>query len=455
VTAAVSADATACAEASAAGYTHPLDTARTGRPPAPSPARDTDGAGRSFCGARDTDGAGRSFDPLRMRGTVRPGPSTGSPEARDVSGAGRTAFPSPSPSPSSAQGMPGSDMPRVLPHPQGDPGSSEAFRPAAPPHPGSDRVAGPTGPVERTALRPGAPAPLDLGSAAAGGPARPVEPMARRTTAPASPHPGSAPAAGSAERVEPASPRPGVPVPPHLGSDAVAGTAGSVGAAVQRVGAPEPLPVRGARAERPNPAEAVPGIRRGDRSVVDGNAGIAPTPRVGTVRGTMGKPQLPRRRAQEHIVPQLRGGPTPRQDTEQPVGHDPGLMAAFQRGVGLAEAQQSLEADGLDQAPSQPSAAPLDARLGPAGHPASDQDQGPDGHGAVGGDISGEGPEGVRPLPPRPLSTDVRPSHPSRIPQARPAHTATPPEAYGARAALDPPGPDRSTARHDGSAPAG
>ncbi|MER6045475.1 ATP-binding protein, partial [Streptomyces sp. NPDC001856] len=78
------------------------------------------------------------------------------------------------------------------------------------------------------------------------------------------------------------------------------------------------------------------------------HSGIAPTPRAGAVRGTMGKPQLPRRRAQEHIVPQLRGGPAPRQDTERPVGHDPGLMAAFQRGMGLAEAQQSLEPEDLE-----------------------------------------------------------------------------------------------------------
>ncbi|MGW4882362.1 ATP-binding protein [Streptomyces sp. NPDC004262] len=109
-------------------------------------------------------------------------------------------------------------------------------------------------------------------------------------------------------------------------------------------GAPAPLPVRGTRQARSNPAEALPGIRPEDRSAVAEHAGALPVPRVGTVRGTMGKPQLPRRRAQEHIVPQLRGGPAPRQDTEATVGHDPGLMAAFQRGIGLAEAQQHLEA---------------------------------------------------------------------------------------------------------------
>ncbi|MEV5845795.1 ATP-binding protein [Streptomyces sp. NPDC051985] len=109
-------------------------------------------------------------------------------------------------------------------------------------------------------------------------------------------------------------------------------------------GAAAPLPVRGSQETRPNPADALPGIRPEDRPVVAEHAGTAPVPRVGAVRGTMGKPQLPRRRAQEHIVPQLRGGPAPRQDNENPAGHDPGLMAAFQRGIGLAEAQQHLEA---------------------------------------------------------------------------------------------------------------
>ncbi|MFF5493555.1 ATP-binding protein [Streptomyces aquilus] len=107
-----------------------------------------------------------------------------------------------------------------------------------------------------------------------------------------------------------------------------------------------PLPVRGSRQERPNPAEAVPGIRPDDRRLVEQSAAMPPTPRTGTVRGTMGKPQLPRRRAQEHIAPQLRDGPAaPRPDAEYLAGHDPGLMAAFQRGIGLAEAQQHMEAE--------------------------------------------------------------------------------------------------------------
>ncbi|MET9560271.1 ATP-binding protein [Streptomyces tauricus] len=103
-------------------------------------------------------------------------------------------------------------------------------------------------------------------------------------------------------------------------------------------GGPAPLPVRGAE-NRANPAEAVPGIRPDDRRAVAENTAAPPTPRNGVVRGSMSRPQLPRRRAQEHIVPELRGGPAPRQESEFLVGHDPGLMAAFQRGIGLAEAQ--------------------------------------------------------------------------------------------------------------------
>ncbi|EFL36259.1 membrane protein [Streptomyces viridochromogenes DSM 40736] len=109
-------------------------------------------------------------------------------------------------------------------------------------------------------------------------------------------------------------------------------------------GRPAPLPVRGTRRERPNPAEARPGIRPDDRHALAENVTELPTAGGGTVRGTMDRPRLPRRRAQEHIVPQLRDGPAPRQDSDHLVGHDPGLMAAFQRGISLAEAQQHIQA---------------------------------------------------------------------------------------------------------------
>ncbi|MER6472594.1 hypothetical protein [Streptomyces collinus] len=125
--------------------------------------------------------------------------------------------------------------------------------------------------------------------------------------------------------------------------------------------------MRGAHEQRPNPAEAVPGIGADDRAAVEAHAGILPTPRTGAVRGTMDKPRLPRRRAQEHIVPQLRGGPAPRQEGDTVPGHDPGLMAAFQRGIGLAEAQQGAE----------PAAVPADGRhRHPADRDPADRDPG-------------------------------------------------------------------------------
>lgn len=111
----------------------------------------------------------------------------------------------------------------------------------------------------------------------------------------------------------------------------------------QHGAAPAPLPVRGTQEARPMPADAGHGVSAEDRQVVEAHTGVPPTPRVDPVRGTMDKPQLPRRRAQEHLAPQLRGGPAPRQDTDSAAGHDPGLMAAFRRGIGLAEAQQSLD----------------------------------------------------------------------------------------------------------------
>ncbi|MGV9934656.1 ATP-binding protein [Streptomyces olivaceoviridis] len=181
--------------------------------------------------------------------------------------------------------------------------------------------------------------------------------------------------AGASQDVRPAAPVPPPALAPGAGNGAGAGSAGGgrdaasgggqsaatgrrrhaqrgpgrpgteSGARGQHGGAPAPLPVRGAQEARPTPAEAVPGIGAEDRAAVEAHTGVLPTPRVGPVRGTMDKPRLPRRRAQEHIAPQLRGGPLPRQESDTVAGHDPGLMAAFQRGIGLAEAQQSLESE--------------------------------------------------------------------------------------------------------------
>ncbi|MFI6560690.1 ATP-binding protein [Streptomyces sp. NPDC050534] len=211
-------------------------------------------------------------------------------------------------------------------------------------------------------------------------------------------------------------------------------------------GAGGPLPVRGTREERANPAEALPGIRPDERRRVAENTAEAPAPRTGTVRGTMGKPQLPRRRAQEHIVPQLREGPAPRQDTDYVAGHDPGLMAAFQRGIGLAEAQQSLESEHTGatyivpehSAPAahrepEPGERTAHAGLHPLMDPAHTESPSTLPHSAL--DAHHTGATTIH--TPHPM--DVSPMDPSHIAEARPASAR---------------GIDHPT-RHDGSAPAG
>ncbi|MFD8855748.1 sensor histidine kinase [Streptomyces vinaceus] len=118
---------------------------------------------------------------------------------------------------------------------------------------------------------------------------------------------------------------------------------------------PEPEPVAPAwaapRAPRP---ETGPAVRSAARPVVrepaapdqDPAPEPAPVPplpdfvSVPAARTDPDRPALPRRRAQHHLVAQLRDTPAPRpaDAPEQPV-HDPGLMAAFQRGFGLAQSE--------------------------------------------------------------------------------------------------------------------
>ncbi|MYY16531.1 MULTISPECIES: ATP-binding protein [unclassified Streptomyces] len=93
-------------------------------------------------------------------------------------------------------------------------------------------------------------------------------------------------------------------------------------------------------------------------------------------QGAPGRPQLPRRSNQEHLVPQLREAPAPRTEGTD-ILHDPGLMAAFRRGVDLADAQT----------PEDPE---------PTGHAAGPQAPGP--AVAVGGRPAGHG---LAPLPVR------------------------------------------------------
>ncbi|MFJ8749303.1 ATP-binding protein [Streptomyces sp. NPDC102441] len=161
-----------------------------------------------------------------------------------------------------------------------------------------------------------------------------------------------------------------------------------------------PLPLRAERVDRPNLAAPPAGVRSAETSAPAPSAGpaasplsappvvpapsagldppVAPAGSVAFVRSAMdatapveapqadgagpGRPQLPRRSNQEHLVPQLRDAPVPRTEDENAL-HDPGLMAAFRRGVDLAEAQTAEEPETAD-ADGAPAAGP--AAPGPA-----------------------------------------------------------------------------------------
>jgi signal transduction histidine kinase len=194
--------------------------------------------------------------------------------------------------------------------------------------------------TEPGALPGGAARPAE----AAGGAPVPVPPPRQQPRAGAPAMPSAMPDALAPVPPAPVPPAPVPPVPaPPAPAPAPAPTATGPVEVRRTDGEPLPLPVRGTHRNRPTPAAAVPGVRSEDRDALAEHAATPPVPRHSAVRGTMGKPRLPRRRAQEHLAPQLRGGPAPRQEPDQYTGHDPGLMAAFQRGVGLAEAQQHAE----------------------------------------------------------------------------------------------------------------
>ncbi|MER7549124.1 sensor histidine kinase [Streptomyces anulatus] len=101
-----------------------------------------------------------------------------------------------------------------------------------------------------------------------------------------------------------------------------------------------PLPLRAERIDRPTPPASAPEHdgRPAPAAAHERDDRPAPSP---------SRPELPKRTNQESLVPQLREAPAPRVEDEHAL-HDPGLMAAFRRGVDLAEAQTAQEesADG-------------------------------------------------------------------------------------------------------------
>ncbi|MEU1435472.1 ATP-binding protein [Streptomyces sp. NPDC005775] len=116
-----------------------------------------------------------------------------------------------------------------------------------------------------------------------------------------------------------------------------------------RRGEGPPLPLRAERLDRPAPADAVPGIRSAGDAIPALPQETGTGTGAGAVRGTMGRPQLPKRANQESLVPQLREAPAPRAEEELTL-HDPGLVAAFRRGIDLAEAREESEAETSSEA---------------------------------------------------------------------------------------------------------
>ncbi|MGP3635631.1 ATP-binding protein [Streptomyces sp. 24-1644] len=131
---------------------------------------------------------------------------------------------------------------------------------------------------------------------------------------------------------------------------------------------PPPQPLRAERVDRPDTAGFHPGGRTSEEP--RGRLGAA-TGTASAVGGAKERPQLPRRSNQEHLVPQLREAPVARVEDEHAV-HDPGLVAAFRRGVDLAEARSSEDTE-----PDTTYGASLEVPTAVAPVPGTQRDNGP------------------------------------------------------------------------------
>ncbi|MEW1723517.1 ATP-binding protein [Streptomyces sp. NPDC093109] len=157
----------------------------------------------------------------------------------------------------------------------------------------------------------------EQGERGAGRPAAPAVPPPPATAPPVPSVPPAVPRRSAPPRPSPQLQPP--PVSPPMSASA------SASRPPRQASAPAPLPVRGEHA------------REGDGD--------------GTIESAGSRPRLPRRRGQEHLVPQLRDTPAP-PPAGEPTLHDPGLMAAFQRGIGLAESQPAPGADTRHEHPA-------------------------------------------------------------------------------------------------------
>ncbi|MFE9236346.1 ATP-binding protein [Streptomyces sp. NPDC007007] len=173
----------------------------------------------------------------------------------------------------------------------------------------------------------------------------PVEPQASEAPAQNGTRRAAAPASG--ERVP--APQASTAVPPPTSGAARNGqTPGPARNARPEPPAGEapPLPLRAERVDRPTPPASPPGhVGPSTPAAVherDDRVASAAAPERDHAAPSPARPELPKRTNQESLVPQLREAPAPRVEDEHAL-HDPGLMAAFRRGVDLAEAQTAEE----------------------------------------------------------------------------------------------------------------
>ncbi|WP_405895579.1 ATP-binding protein [Streptomyces sp. NBC_00104] len=145
-----------------------------------------------------------------------------------------------------------------------------------------------------------------------------------------------------------AAPPAAVPHHAHLGHPvSLPSQAGPPAGVPQRPAAPVPPPAA-ARHER---AQPVSDVRSEYRPSGYERPSAAPHGSGGPAR-----PVLPKRRAMEHLAPELRQGPAPRPETtEQDLNFSPGLLAGINRGFGLAGAtSDAIPVDDTRWAPPQP-----------------------------------------------------------------------------------------------------
>ncbi|WP_445081945.1 sensor histidine kinase [Streptomyces ipomoeae] len=129
------------------------------------------------------------------------------------------------------------------------------------------------------------------------------------------------------------------PAPPA----AVASHMGPPVSVPHHAGPPAPMPQRSA------PAPMAPAPARHEMAPpvadvrADHRAGGYERPGADPHESASGRPVLPKRRAMEHLAPQLRNGPLPRPETtEQELNFNPGLLAGVNRGFGLAGATSDV-----------------------------------------------------------------------------------------------------------------